>query len=165
MTSNPPCATKILLLGAGILRLRDECTNALASVFQDLEVLMWNCGAVELRRYEQTFIYYEACHQAVCPPSIRISAAVIYELAGDIKKTAAPLKSSGLLSFPSMFCFGHSSLLSGNFLNNSSTMAVTIYPGDMVLTRMLYSPHSEAKFLANCKTPAFEALYAGHIRP
>ena len=49
MTSNPPCATKILLLEVGILRLRDECTNALVLVFQDLEVLMWSYGAAKVR--------------------------------------------------------------------------------------------------------------------
>lgn len=52
-------------------------------------------------------------YQLVCPPSIFMSAPVIYELAGLRRNTAAPLKSSGLLSLPSMFCFGHSVRRSG----------------------------------------------------
>ena len=80
------------------------------------------------------------------------------ELAGDIKKTAAPRYSSGRLNRPSMFCFGQSSSRSGYWTNRSTTILVTMYPGDMVLTRMPDAPHSAAKFLANCKTPAFEAL-------
>ena len=40
-------------------------------------------------------------------------------------------------------------------------MAVTMYPGLMVFTRMPCWPHSLARFLASCITPAFEALYAG----
>ncbi len=42
-------------------------------------------------------------YQLAWPPSIRRSAPVMYELAGLRRKTAAPLKSSGLLSLPSMF--------------------------------------------------------------
>jgi len=34
-----------------------------------------------------------------------------------------------------------------------------------VLTRMLYSPHSEARFRASWITPALDALYTGHMRP
>ena len=45
-------------------------------------------------------------YQLACPPSILRSAPVMYELAGLRRNTAAPLKSSGLLSFPSIFCAG-----------------------------------------------------------
>lgn len=41
------------------------------------------------------------------------SAPVIYELAELSRKTAAPLKSSGLLSLPSIFCAGQSVRRSG----------------------------------------------------
>jgi hypothetical protein len=51
---------------------------------------------------------------------------VIKLLASLIKNAAAPLYSSGRDNLPNIFCFGHSSLLSGNFSNNASTMAVTI---------------------------------------
>lgn len=84
-------------------------------------------------------------YQALCPPSILKSAPVIKLLASDIKKHAAPLYSSGLLNRPSIFCFGHSIRLSGNFSNKASTMAVTMYPGEMVLHLIPYSPHSEAR--------------------
>jgi hypothetical protein len=47
-------------------------------------------------------------------------------LASLIKNAAAPLYSSGLLNLPNIFCFGQSSLLSGNFSNSASTIAVTI---------------------------------------
>lgn len=104
-------------------------------------------------------------YQDIWPPSIRRSAPVMNELASDSKKTAAPLYSSGLLSLPSIFCVGQSVLLSGKRRNSSSTIAVTIYPGDIVLTLIPYWPHSDARFFANCKTPALEALYAGQIRP
>lgn len=49
-------------------------------------------------------------YQLACPPSILRSAPVIYELAGLRRNTAAPLKSSGLLSLPSMFWAGQSVL-------------------------------------------------------
>jgi len=86
-------------------------------------------------------------------------------LASLIKNTAAPLYSAGLLSLPSIFCVGHSTFLSGNLTNSSSTMAVTMYPGEMVLTRMLCTPHSDARLRPNWMTPALEALYAGQINP
>jgi hypothetical protein len=57
-------------------------------------------------------------------------------LASLMQKTAAPLYSSGTLSFPSIFCVGQSRLRSGYFSNRASTMAVAMYPGEMVLTRM-----------------------------
>ena len=82
-----------------------------------------------------------------------------------IRNTAAPRYSSGLLSFPSMFCLGHSTFRSGYSLKSSSVIAVTMYPGDIVLTRIPCAPHSDARLRASCTTPAFEALYAGHIRP
>jgi hypothetical protein len=56
----------------------------------------------------------------------RLNSPVIKLLASLIKNAAAPLYSSGLLNLPSIFCFGHSSLLSGNFSNSASTIAVTI---------------------------------------
>jgi hypothetical protein len=77
-------------------------------------------------------------YQAACPPSIRISLPVIKLLASLIKNTAAPRYSSGLLNLPSIFCVGQSRLLSGNCSKSASTMAVTMYPGEMVLTRMPY---------------------------
>jgi hypothetical protein len=49
--------------------------------------------------------------------------------------------------------------------NSSSTIAVTIYPGEIVLTRILCWPHSEARLRPSCMTAALEALYAGQIRP
>jgi hypothetical protein len=51
---------------------------------------------------------------------------VIKLLASLIRNAAAPLYSSGRDNLPSIFCFGHSSLRSGNFSNSASTMAVTI---------------------------------------
>jgi hypothetical protein len=97
-------------------------------------------------------------YQAQCPPSIRRSDPVMKLLASLIKNTAAPLYSSGLLSLSSIFCFGHSSFRSGYSTNNASTIAVTMYPGLMVFTRMPYMPHSEARLRASWTTPAFEAL-------
>jgi hypothetical protein len=88
-------------------------------------------------------------YQAQCPPSMRISLAVMNELASLIRNTAAPRYSSGLLSLPSMFCVGHSRFLSGYLTNRASTMAVTIYPGEIVLTRIPCWPHSLARFLDN----------------
>ena len=97
-------------------------------------------------------------YQAQCPPSIRRSEPVMKLLASLIRNTAAPLYSSGLLSLPSIFCFGHSSFRSGYSTNNASTIAVTMYPGLMVFTRMPYMPHSDARLRASWTTPAFEAL-------
>lgn len=68
----------------------------------------------------------EGDHHAECPPSILRSEPVMYELASLSRNTAAPRKSSGLLSFPSMFCAGQSTRRSGYFRNSSSTMAVTM---------------------------------------
>ena len=97
-------------------------------------------------------------YQDECPPSILRSEAVMKLLASLIKNTAAPLYCCGTLSFPSIFCLGHSRRRSGNCSNNASTMAVTIYPGERVLTRMPYWPHSEARFRASWSTPALLAL-------
>lgn len=58
--------------------------------------------------------------------SILKSLPVIKLLASLNKNTAAPLYSSGLLTLPNIFCLGQSVLLSGNLLNNSSTISVTI---------------------------------------
>jgi hypothetical protein len=87
------------------------------------------------------------------------------ELASLNKKTAAPRYSSGFDRRPNMFCVGQVSLRSGYFLKSSSTMAVTMYPGEIVLTRMLCSPHSDARLRASCITPAFDALYAEQMSP
>lgn len=76
------------------------------------------------------------------------------------RKTAAPRYSSGALNRPSMFCFGQSTLRSGNCSKSGAVIAVTMYPGEMVLTLMPYIPHSAARFLASWITPALEALYA-----
>jgi hypothetical protein len=65
-------------------------------------------------------------YQAVCPPSILKSLPVIKLLASLMQNTAAPLYSSGTLSFPSMFCVGQSRLRSGYFSNRASTMAVAM---------------------------------------
>jgi hypothetical protein len=86
-------------------------------------------------------------YHAQCPPSMRMSLAVMNELASLIRNTAAPRYSSGLLNLPSMFCVGHSRCLSGYLTNRASTMAVTMYPGEMVLTRIPCWPHSLARFL------------------
>jgi hypothetical protein len=88
-------------------------------------------------------------YQAECPPSIFRSDPVMNELASLIKKTAAPLYSCGFDNLPNIFCVGHSAFRSGNLTNSSSTIAVTMYPGEMVLTRMLYCPHSDARFRPN----------------
>lgn len=82
-----------------------------------------------------------------------------------MRKTAAPLYSCGTLNLPSIFCVGQSRRLSGYCSKSASTMAVTMYPGEMVLTRMPYCPHSEARLRASWMTPALEALYAGQMRP
>ena len=108
---------------------------------------------------------FRTVHHAVCPPSIFTSAPVMKLLAGLSRNTAAPLYSSGLLSLPSMFCVGHDSLRSGYLTNSASTMAVTMYPGLMVLTRMPYGPHSAARLRPSWMTAALDALYAGQIRP
>jgi hypothetical protein len=104
-------------------------------------------------------------YHAAWPPSILRSAPVMNELASLNKNTAAPRYSSGFDKRPNMFCVGHVSLRSGYFLKSSSTIAVTMYPGEMVLTRMLCSPHSDARLRASCITPAFDALYAEQMRP
>jgi hypothetical protein len=65
-------------------------------------------------------------YQAVCPPSILKSLPVIKLLASLMQNTAAPLYSSGTLSFPSIFCVGQSRLRSGYFSNRASTMAVAM---------------------------------------
>ena len=104
-------------------------------------------------------------YHAAWPPSILRSAPVIKEDASLIRNTAAPRYSSGLLNFPSIFCLGHSTFRSGYSLNSSAVIAVTIYPGEMVLTRIPNWPHSEARLRASCTTPALEALYAGQMRP
>jgi hypothetical protein len=44
-------------------------------------------------------------------------------------------------------------------------MAVTIYPGEIVLTRMPCWPHSLARFLDNWMTAALLELYAAQISP
>lgn len=97
-------------------------------------------------------------YQALWPPSILNSVPVIKLLASLIKNTAAPRYSAGVLNRPNIFCEGQLSLLSGYLINSSSVMAVTMYPGEMVFTRMPYSPHSLARLRANCITPALEAL-------
>lgn len=97
-------------------------------------------------------------YHAEWPPSIRKSLPVMKELPSDIKKMAAPRYSSGADNRPNMFCVGQSRRRSGYFSNSASTMAVTIYPGDMVFTRIPNWPHSEARFRESCNTPAFDAL-------
>src|SRR5271170_3736712 len=67
-----------------------------------------------------------ASHQAQWPPSILRSEPDIKLLASLIKNTAAPRYSSGLLSLPSMFCFGHSVSRSGNLSKSIVTMDVTM---------------------------------------
>ena len=54
------------------------------------------------------------------------NSPVIKLLASLIKNAAAPRYSSGLLNLPNIFCFGQSSLLSGNFSKRASTIAVTM---------------------------------------
>lgn len=81
-------------------------------------------------------------------------------LASLSKKTPAPRYSDGVLRRFSMFCLGHSVRLSGYVVKSASTMSVTMYPGEMVLTRMLCWPHSAARLRAIWITPAFEVLYA-----
>ncbi len=107
----------------------------------------------------------DCLYQAQWPPSMRRSDPVMKLLASLIKKAAAPLYSSGLLNLPSIFCVGHSLSRSGNLSKSFLTISVTIYPGEMVFTRMPNSPHSEARLRASWSTPALEALYAGQIRP
>lgn len=97
-------------------------------------------------------------HHAVCPPSIFKSEPVIKLLASLMRKTAAPRYSFGWLNFPSIFCVGQSRRRSGYCSNKASTMAVTMYPGEMVLTRMPWPPHSAARLRASWMTPALEAL-------
>lgn len=44
-------------------------------------------------------------------------------------------------------------------------MAVTMYPGEIVLTRIPCWPHSLARFLDNWMTAALLELYAAQISP
>jgi hypothetical protein len=81
-----------------------------------------------------TFHHY----QAQWPPSMRKSLPVMKLLASLSRNTAAPRNSSGILSRFSMLPFAHSSRLSGYVSNNASVIAVTMYPGEMVLTRIPY---------------------------
>jgi hypothetical protein len=97
-------------------------------------------------------------YHAACPPSILKSLPVIKLLASLIKNTAAPRYSSGRDRRPNIFCLGHSSRRSGNCTNRFSTIWVTMYPGLMVLTRMLYWPHSAARLRPSWMTAALEAL-------
>jgi hypothetical protein len=115
-----------------------------------------------------------SAHHAEWPPSMRRSEPrasqyhprtlamrclpVIKLLASLIRNAAAPLYSWGLLSRPSIFCLGHSVFRSGNVVKRSSTMAVTMYPGEMVLTRMSNSPHSLARLRPSWSTAALDAL-------
>jgi hypothetical protein len=59
------------------------------------------------------------------------------ELASLTKNTAAPRYSLGADNRPSIFCVAHDSLRSGYLTNSSSTICVTMYPGEIVLTRIL----------------------------
>src|SRR5690349_10353885 len=59
-----------------------------------------------------------------------------------------------------MLASGQAVRLSGTASNRLAVMAVTMYPGEMVLTRMPCSPHSEARLRASCRTAALDALYA-----
>ena len=122
-------------------------------------------------------------YHAVWPPSIFMSLPVMKLEASLIKNTAAPRYSCGKLNFPSMLCVGQSLFRSGYCSNlkavgervsmysimvttlqvpgytyNFSTMAVTMYPGETVLTRIPYWPHSAARLRASCSTPALEVL-------
>lgn len=76
-------------------------------------------------------------YHAQCPPSILRSEPVMNELASLTRNTAAPRYSFGADNRPSMFCVGQVSFRSGYLTNNSSTICVTMYPGEMVLTRIL----------------------------
>jgi hypothetical protein len=100
----------------------------------------------------------DTVYHALCPPSIRRSLPVIKLLASLMRNTAAPLNSCGLLSLPNMFCVGQSRFRSGYCSNKASTIAVTMYPGERVLTRIPWTPHSDARLRASCMTPALEAL-------
>lgn len=75
--------------------------------------------------FSPSFSLFPTYH-AACPPSILRSAPVMKLLASLIRNTPAPRYSSGPLSLPSMFCVGQSVRRSGNCLNSSSTMAVTM---------------------------------------
>lgn len=100
---------------------------------QSIQFMHYRDGALCSLLAIYRFTYYHA----QCPPSIRRSDPVMNELASLTRNTAAPLYSLGADSLPSMFCVGHVSLRSGYLTNNSSTICVTMYPGDMVLTRTL----------------------------
>jgi hypothetical protein len=71
-------------------------------------------------------LFIKSDHQALCPPSIRKSAPVMKLLASLMRNTPAPLYSSGFERRPSIFCLGHSSWRSGNVINKSLTMSVTM---------------------------------------
>lgn len=92
------------------------------------------------------------------PPSILRSAPVIQELAGASKKIAGPLKSAGAPKRPSIAPLIQVSSISGSSCNSLSVIAVLIYPGDKVLTRMPYFPHSWAKDRDSCSTAALLVL-------
>jgi len=123
-----------------------------------------HAGTLVFMHFIQRLSYHYYYH-AAWPPSILKSDPVMNELASLSRNTAAPRYSDGFESRPSMFCVGHVSLRSGYLMKSSSTIAVTIYPGEIVLTRMLCSPHSDARLRASCMTPAFDALYAEQMRP
>ena len=111
-----------------------------------------------VKHYHPRLRMQSVSYQAACPPSIRKSLPVIKLLASLIRNTAAPRYSSGFEIRPNIFCLGHSSRRSGNWTNKFSTIAVTMYPGEMVFTRMPYWPHSEARLRPNWMTAALLAL-------
>ena len=132
--------------------------------------MIYNRGGVFRNSQRQSYAIQrhspsKAVYQAACPPSIRRSAPVMKLLASLIKNTAAPRYSCGALSLPSIFCVGQSRFRSGYCSNRASTMAVTMYPGEMVLTRMPWGPHSDARLRPSWMMPALEALYAEQMRP
>ncbi|QSS53252.1 hypothetical protein I7I53_00450 [Histoplasma capsulatum var. duboisii H88] len=104
-------------------------------------------------------------YQAVCPPSITKLLPVMKELASLNIKMAAPVNSSGRARRPSIFSFSQILSRPGTSSKFFSTIGVTMWPGESELTRIPSWPHSIARLLASWINAAFEALYAGEIKP
>lgn len=135
-----------------------ESTPKVAPAKEEMEISTIQESSMLSKTKNNASYTTASIYHAEWPPSIFKSAPVMKLLASLSKNTAAPLYSFGYDNRPNIFSFGHCSLRSGKSTNSASTIAVTIYPGLIVLTRMPYLPHSEARLRASWTTPALDAL-------
>ena len=82
----------------------------------------------------------------------------MYEEAFDNRKITAPIRSSGSPQRPKIVL---SSISFRLLLHPFFVIFVLIYPGPILLTRILYCPKSRANDLLNCFKPPLVAIYAG----